>query len=205
MKIKNIAILTSGGDCQGMNTAINIIVRVAIERNYNVFGIMRGFRGLFENDFIVLDNKKVANISSLGGTILKTSRFVEFKQDSIVKKCAVILKKNKIDVLIVIGGDGSYKGALALAKEGVKVICIPGTIDNDLRYTNRCLGFDTAVNNACQYIENVKQTMDSMSRGVVFEVMGRECGDIALYSAISTACDCLAVPEKPITDRKSVV
>lgn len=204
MEIKNIAVLTSGGDAQGMNTAINIIVRVARARRIWVYGVLEGYKGLFNDQFIQLDEKMVENIGFTGGSFLKTSRFVDFKNPSVVKKSAENLKSHNIDALIVLGGDGSYKGALDLVKEGVNVICIPATIDNDLRYTSRCLGFDTAVNNSCKYIENVKQTMDALSRGVVFEVMGRYCGDIALYSACSTACDLIAVPEKPTTEKEII-
>lgn len=204
MEIKNIAVLTSGGDAQGMNTAISIIVRVARSRRMWVYGVLEGYKGLYEDNFVQLDEKFVENIGSIGGSVLKTSRFLDFKKSSVVKQSASNLKKHNIDALIVLGGDGSYHGALELIQEGVNVICIPATIDNDLRYTSRCLGFDTAVNNSCKYIENVKQTMSALSRGCVFEVMGRFCGDIALYSACSTACDLIAVPEKP-TNEKEIV
>lgn len=204
MKIDKIAVLTSGGDAQGMNSVINILVRIASLRNIKIFGVLNGYKGLYNDEIIELDNSMVENISSLGGTILKTARFEEFKNERVVEKSAKNLKNREIDVLIVIGGDGSYKGARALRNFGINVLLIPGTIDNDLRYTHKCLGFDTAVNNACKYIENVKQTMSSLNRGVVFEVMGRNCGDIALYSAVSTACDILAIPEKPITEEELI-
>lgn len=202
MEIKNIAILTSGGDAQGMNTVVNIVVRVARARRMWVYGVLEGYKGLYNDQFVQLDEKMVENIGSLGGSMLKTSRFLDFKNPSVVKKSAENLKKHNIDALIVLGGDGSYRGALELSREGVNVVCIPATIDNDLRYTSRCLGFDTAVNNSCKYIENVKQTMSALGRGCVFEVMGRYCGDIALYSACSTACDLIAVPEKPTNEKK---
>lgn len=169
-----------------------------------MYGICEGYKGLCEDKFVQLDEKDVENIGSLGGSFLRTSRFPDFKKSSVMKKGVENLKRHNIDALIVLGGDGSYRGAVELAKEGVKVVCIPATIDNDLRYTSRCLGFDTAVNNSCKYIENVKQTMSSLGRGCVFEVMGRYCGDIALYSACSTACDLLAVPEKPTTEKEIV-
>lgn len=204
MDIDKIAVLTSGGDAQGMNTVINILVRIAGLRNIEIYGVKDGYKGLYNDDFVKLDNDMVQNISSLGGTILKTARFDEFKKEDVVIKSAQNLKNRQIDALIVIGGDGSFKGALALSRHGVKIIAIPGTIDNDLRYTSKCLGFDTAVNNACKYIENVKQTMSAMNRGVVFEVMGRYCGDIALYCAVSTACDIIAIPEKPITEEELI-
>ncbi len=204
MEINKIAVLTSGGDAQGMNTTINILVRIAALRKLEIFGVMNGYKGLYNNEFVELNTEMVANISSIGGTILKTARFEDFMKKEVVEKSAENLRKMEIDVLIVIGGDGSYRGAVSLVREGINVIAIPGTIDNDLRYTNKCLGFDTAVNNACSYIENVKQTMSSLNRGVVFEVMGRYCGDIALYSAVSTACDIIAIPEKPITKEELI-
>lgn len=202
MRTKKIAILTSGGDCAGMNTLINILVRVSTQRGFRVVGIKNGFKGLYGSDFTPLINDYVKDIYSLGGTILKTSRFKDLATDFLSDECAGNLKKAGIEVLIIIGGDGSLVGAQDLMVKGVHVIFIPATIDNDLRYTKKSIGFDTAVNNACQYIENVKQTMQSLSRGVVFEVMGKYCGDIALYTAISSASDIIAVPEKPINEKE---
>ncbi len=203
MELKKVAVLTSGGDCQAMNATVNILVRVAQDRNIKIYGVLRGFRGLFEGSFAELTPDVVENISSLGGSILKTSRFEAFKNDpEVLEKCVKNILSKHIDAIIVIGGDGSYHGAKLLSQCGINVLCIPATIDNDLRYTNKCLGFDTAVNNACEYIEKVQQTMDAMDRGVVFEVMGRFCGDIALYTAAATACDIVAVPEKPVTEKE---
>ena len=200
MGVSKIAVLTSGGDCQAMNATINIITRVATFRKLKVVGVLQGYKGLYENKFVPLTLPDVENISSFGGTILKTSRFPEFANEQVLAKCVQNLKLNHVDVLIIIGGDGSFHGAKLLRDRGVNIIAIPATIDNDLRYTDKCLGFDTAVNNVCGYVENVKQTMQAMDRGVVFEVMGRYCGDIALYSAAATACDIVAVPEKPMTE-----
>lgn len=203
--IKNIAILTSGGDCQGMNATVSIVVRLACKKGYNVFGVVEGYKGLYENKFVKLSVQDVENIDFFGGTVLKTSRFPEFKKLEVIAKSIENLKSHNIDALIVIGGDGSYRGAKELISMGVNVIAIPGTVDNDLRYTDKCLGFDTAVNNATSYIENVKQTMSSLNRGVVFELMGRYCGDIALYVASATACDIIAVPEKPISEEELIL
>ena len=204
MKSNKIAVLTSGGDAQGMNAALSIITRVALHMGMEVYGVERGYRGLYEGDFVRLDMHSIENIENLGGSILKTSRFPDFQKEKILKKCVENIKKENFDCVIVIGGDGSFKGAQALISHGVKVIGIPATVDNDLRYTEKCLGFDTAVNNACEYMINVKQTMSSLDRGAVFEVMGRYCGDIALYSAASTACDIIAVPEKPIKEEEII-
>ena len=204
MKSNKIAVLTSGGDAQGMNAALSIITRVALHMGMEVYGVERGYRGLYEGDFVRLDMHSIENIENLGGSMLKTSRFPDFQKEKILKKCVENIKKENFDCVIVIGGDGSFKGAQALISHGVKVIGIPATVDNDLRYTEKCLGFDTAVNNACEYMINVKQTMSSLDRGAVFEVMGRYCGDIALYSAASTACDIIAVPEKPIKEEEII-
>ena len=204
MEVKNIAILTSGGDCQGMNATVNIVVRVATLKGLNVYGVRQGYKGLYDNNFVKLTNANVENISSLGGTILKTARFPEFKEEEVVDVAVENLKNKNIDALIVIGGDGSFRGAKVLMSKGINVIAIPGTIDNDLRYTDKCLGFDTAVNNASNFIENVKQTMGALDRGVVFEVMGRYCGDIALHVASATACDIVAVPEKPTSEEEFI-
>ena len=205
MKSNKIAVLTSGGDAQGMNAALSIITRVALHMGMEVYGVERGYRGLYEGDFVRLDMHSIENIENLGGSMLKTSRFPDFQKEKILKKCVENIKKENFDCVIVIGGDGSFKGAQALILHGVKVIGIPATVDNDLRYTEKCLGFDTAVNNACEYMINVKQTMSSLDRGAVFEVMGRYCGDIALYSAASTACDIIAVPEKPIKEEEIIL
>ena len=205
MNIDNIAILTSGGDSQGMNTVVSIIVRVAKQRDMNVFGIKYGYKGLCEDDFVKLDSFMVENTANMGGTVLKTSRYPEFLELKYVAKAVENLKKHKIDALIVVGGDGSFRGARTLSEMGVNVIAIPATVDNDLRYTDNCLGFDTAVNNATEMIDKIKQTMISMDRGVVFEVMGRYCGDIALYTACASACDIIAVPEKPISQDELIL
>ena len=204
MKSNKIAVLTSGGDAQGMNAALSIITRVALHMGMEVYGVERGYRGLYKGDFVHLDMHSIENIENLGGSMLKTSRFPDFQKEKILKKCVENIKKENFDCVIVIGGDGSFKGAQTLISHGVKVIGIPATVDNDLRYTEKCLGFDTAVNNACEYMINVKQTMSSLDRGAVFEVMGRYCGDIALYSAASTACDIIAVPEKPIKEEEII-
>lgn len=193
--MKRIAILCSGGDSQGMNTTIKIIVNMCSIYGIEVIGINRGFQGLLENDMQWLNNDVVQNIANLGGCFLKVSRSAEFKTKAGVKKGYHALKNNKIDYLIIIGGNGSYRGAMDLVALGVKVIALPGTIDNDLYYTERTLGFDTAVNNAVTAIDNIRQTMEANNRAVVIEVMGRECGDIALNVAVAVQAHSLAVTE----------
>ncbi len=200
MVIDKIAILTSGGDCQGMNAVVNIVVRVATQKGIRVFGVKNGYQGLIDDDFSELQYEDVANIAHLGGTYLGTARCEEFKTEKGVQKAVENLTNRGIDALIVIGGDGSFKGVRALNKYRIKTIAIPATIDNDLYYTDRCLGFDTAVNNAVQAIESIKQTMASLNRCSIIEVMGRYCGQIALYCASATAAQVLALPEKPTTE-----
>lgn len=198
--MKNIGILTSGGDSQGMNAYIFKLTSLLIKNKYNVFGIKRGFQGLLDEDIQKLNLKDVENISFLGGSVLKTARCKEYYEDKGVEKAYSILKKLKIDCLVVLGGNGSFKGTLNLMNKGMKVICIPGTIDNDLFYSDISLGFDTAVNNAVEAIEKIKQTMLSNNRGVIVEVMGRNCGNIALNTALSVNANALIINE----DKKSV-
>lgn len=198
--MKKVAILTSGGDSQGMNAYIYKLTTLLLKNKYKVFGIKRGFQGLLDDDFVELDNEYVENIAFLGGSVLKTSRCKEFYEDSGVEKGYKILKKHKIECLVVLGGNGSYKGAINLSKKGMNVICIPGTIDNDLFYSNISLGFDTCVNNAVETIEKIKQTMQSNNRGLIVEVMGRNCGNIALSTAISVNANALIIDE----DKQSV-
>ncbi|MGN1208215.1 MAG: ATP-dependent 6-phosphofructokinase, partial [Christensenellales bacterium] len=188
-------ILTSGGDSQGMNAYIHKLTKLLLKNKFRAIGINRGFQGLLDEDFVCLTPDFVENISFLGGSVLKTARCAEFYADEGVQKGYKILKKHKIDVLVVLGGNGSYKGALNLSKLGQKIICVPGTIDNDLFYSDISLGFDTAVNNAVEAIEKIKQTMLSNSRGLVVEVMGRNCGNIALNTAISVNANGLVINE----------
>ena len=204
MKTKKIAILTSGGDSQGMNTTIAIVTRLCLARKIKLYGVIGGYKGLYEKNFVPMTLDMVRNIESLGGSIIKTSRFLDFQKKKVLSVCAKNIKEEEFDCLIVLGGDGSFRGAKQLSLLGVKAICIPATVDNDLRYTERSLGFDTAVNNASKYMLSVKQSMQALDRGIVFEVMGRYCGDRALYSASSTACDILAVPEKKITEEEII-
>lgn len=195
--MKNVAILTSGGDSQGMNAYIHKLTKLLIKNKFKVLGIKRGFQGLLDEDFVVLTSDFVENISFLGGSVLKTARCTEFRTDEGVLKGYKILKKHKIDVLVVLGGNGSFKGAINLCEKGQKIICIPGTIDNDLFYSDISLGFDTAVNNAVETIEKIKQTMLSNNRGLIVEVMGRDCGNIALNTAISVNANGLVINEDP--------
>ncbi|HBP43778.1 MAG TPA: ATP-dependent 6-phosphofructokinase [Clostridiales bacterium] len=190
-----IAVLCSGGDSQGMNTCIHTIVNMAAVHGIKVMGVRRGYQGLIENDLIELNSDMVANIACLGGCFLKVARCKEFRTKEGVQRGYEVLKQNGIDYLIVIGGDGSYRGAIELSQLGAKVITMPGTIDNDLFYTDRTLGFDTAVNNAVSAIDDIRQTMEANNRALIVEVMGRGCGHIALNVGVAVGAHSVAVKE----------
>lgn len=194
--MKKIAILCSGGDSQGMNTAVKTVVNMANVHGIKVMGVKRGYQGLIENDMHEVTDEEVLNIGNLGGAYLKVARCKDFLTYAGVKKGYDVLVKNKIECLIVIGGDGTYKGAMELAKLGAKIIALPGTIDNDLFYSERTLGFDTAVNNAVNAIENIRQTMEANNRASVCEVMGRGCGDIALNVGVAVGAHSVVVREE---------
>lgn len=199
MSIKRIAIICSGGDSQGMNTCIKTIVNVCSVHHIEVYAFNRGYQGLIENDIVKLNNEMVENIGHLGGCFIKVARSKEFLTPSGREKAFNNIYKNKIDGVILIGGNGSFHGALEFVKAGIAIIGIPGTIDNDLYYTDRTLGFDTAVNNAVSAIDNIKQTMLANSRGIVVRVMGRDCGAIALNVAVACNAHALSVKEVPKT------
>ena len=193
--MKRIAVLGSGGDSQGMNACIQAIVDTSIANNVTVYGINRGFQGLVENDFRELKKLDVANIETIAGSIIFTSRSADFMTEAGFKRAVKNLHDNDIEGLIVIGGNGSFRGCRDLVHAGINVIGIPGTIDNDLFYTERALGFDTAVQQAVNTITDIKQTMYANHRAVVFKCMGRDCGDIALHTAVAVEADSLAVNE----------
>ena len=189
------AILTSGGDAPGMNAAIRSLVRFGINEGFEIFGIYHGFEGLIDGNFHQLNRRSVGDILHRGGTILKTARSKRFMTEEGIEKAINNLRKYKIDCLVVIGGNGSFKGALELSKRGINIIGIPGTIDNDLGYTDRTIGFDTAVNTVLEAVSRVRDTSSSHDRTTVMEVMGRDCGDIALYSGIAGGAEAVLLPE----------
>ncbi|MCQ2547506.1 MAG: 6-phosphofructokinase [Clostridia bacterium] len=193
-----VGVLTSGGDSPGMNAAIRAVVRGGIELGLDIYGIERGYAGLLDEDFSPMTRRDVGDILQRGGTILKTARCAEFRTDEGIKKAAEILKDFGILHLIVIGGDGSMTGALKLSKEGINVMCIPGTIDNDLGYTDFTIGFDTAVNTCLDAISKLRDTSSAHDRTTVVEVMGRKCGDIALYAGVAGGAEAVLLPEKPM-------
>ena len=194
--MKRIGVLTSGGDAPGMNAAVRAVVRHGIYHDMEVYGIKRGYEGLIEGDVERLYRRSVGDILQRGGTILKTARSKQFMTEEGMEKAAATLRKFKIEDLVVIGGEGSLKGAKELSdKFGVDVIGIPGTIDNDLAYTDYCIGFDTAINTVLDGITRIRDTSSSHERTSVIEVMGRKCGDIALYSGITGGAECVLLPE----------
>jgi 6-phosphofructokinase 1 len=194
--MKKIGVLTSGGDAPGMNAAIRSIVRVAIYHNAEVVGIERGYTGLIASEMKEMNRSSVDDIIHRGGTILKTSRCEQMKTESGINDAINSIEKNKIDGLIVIGGDGSFQGAHKLSLRDIKVIGIPGTIDNDLPYTDYTIGFDTAINTVLDAISKIRDTSISHDKVTIVEVMGRSCGDIALYSGLAGGAESILVPEE---------
>ncbi len=193
--MKKIGVLTSGGDAPGMNAAIRAVVRYGLFAGMEVYGIERGYAGLLEGLIQPLTMRSVSDIIQRGGTILRTARCLEFKTAEGQQKGIAKLKEFGIEGLIVIGGDGSFMGAKALSEQGVPTIGIPGTIDNDLAYTDYTLGFDTACNTILDAINKIRDTMTSHERISIIEVMGRHCGDLALYSGLAGGAECIIVPE----------
>ncbi|MDW5299667.1 MAG: 6-phosphofructokinase [Sedimentibacter sp.] len=193
--MKKIGVLTSGGDAPGMNAAIRAVVRFAIFNNINVVGIKNGFRGLVEGDGIEMNLSSVADIIHRGGTVLGSARSKEFQQEDGFKKALNNIKYLGIDGLVTIGGDGTFKGALELGKAGVPTIGIPGTIDNDLPYTQYTLGFFTALTTVLESVEKIRDTSSSHGRTNVIQVMGRNCGDIALYAGLAGGAEMVIIPE----------
>ena len=204
-KVSRIAVLTSGGDAPGMNAAVRAVVRTGIYHNLEVFGVMRGYQGLLDEDIFKMESRSVANIIQRGGTILKTARCKEFYQPEGRQKAYDHLKKRGIDGLIVIGGDGSFRGATLLSREfDIPCIGIAGTIDKDIDGTDFTIGFDTAVNTAVEAIDKIRDTADAHDRLFIVEVMGRDAGYIALYSGISTGAGNILIPERR-TDMDTVI
>ncbi len=193
--MKRIGVLTSGGDAPGMNAAIRSVVRTGIYYNMEVVGILRGFEGLIQNETIPMELCSVGDILHRGGTILKTARSEEFMTEAGMNKACATLRDLEITDLVVVGGDGSMRGSIELSKRGFSVMLVPGTIDNDMGYTDFTIGFDTAVNTVLCAISNIRDTASAHERTTVIEVMGRTCGDIALYSGVTGGAESILIPE----------
>lgn len=196
--MKNIALLTSGGDAPGMNAAIRAVVRSAIYRGMKVYGIKKGYHGLIEGDIYEMDLSSVADIIHRGGTILGTARSEEFMTPEGRKKAVEKLKIYDIEALVVLGGDGTFNGAYELSKLGINVACIPCTIDNDMGYTDYTIGFMTATETALDAIGKLRDTSSSHGRANVLELMGRNCGDITLYAGLAGGAETIIVPERKL-------
>ena len=196
-KIHKIGVLTSGGDSPGMNAAIRAVVRTGLYHGLEVYGIMRGYSGMVEDDIIKMEGRSVANIIQRGGTILKTARCMEFMTPEGRQKAYKNLQKRGIDGLVIIGGDGSFRGAQIFSSEfDIPCIGLPGTIDKDIAGTDFTIGFDTAVNTAVEAIDKVRDTADAHDRLFIIEVMGRDAGYIALHSGIATGAENILIPER---------
>ncbi|GBG12261.1 6-phosphofructokinase [Paenibacillus sp. MY03] len=195
--VKSIAVLTSGGDSQGMNAAVRAVVRSGLFHGLKVYGVQRGFQGLLNDDLREMDLRSVGDIIQRGGTILQTARCKEFLTPEGQQRGADVLRERGIDGLVVLGGDGSYQGANKLSKLGIKTMGLPGTIDNDIPFTDATIGFDTAVSIVVDAINKIRDTMSSHERSSIVEVMGRHCGDIALYAGLASGAETILVPEVP--------
>ena len=204
-EVKTIGVLTSGGDAPGMNAAIRAVVRQALTKGLNVKGIKRGYAGLLQEEIIDMKATDVSDIIQRGGTILQTARCKEFTTPEGQEKGAAICKKHGIDGIVVIGGDGSFKGAQKLAEHGINTIGLPGTIDLDIASTEYTIGFDTAVNTAMEAIDKVRDTSTSHERCSIIEVMGRGAGYIALWCGIANGAEDILLPEKYNYDEQVLV
>lgn len=194
-EIKTIAVLTSGGDAPGMNAAIRAVVRKGLNNGLKVKGIKKGYMGLLNEEIIDMDAKSVSDTIQRGGTILGTARCLEFKEEEVQAEAARICEKHEIDGVVVIGGDGSYRGAQALARHGINTIGLPGTIDLDIACTDYTIGFDTAINTAMEAIDKVRDTSSSHERCSIIEVMGRNAGYIALWCGVASGAEDILLPE----------
>lgn len=194
--IKKIGVLTSGGDAPGMNAAIRAVVRTSLAAGIEVYGIYNGYAGLINDNIVKLEHKDVGGIIDRGGTFLGSARLPEFKDPEVRKLGIANLEKHGIEALVVVGGDGSYMGALKLTEMGINCIALPGTIDNDIVSTDFTIGFDTALNTAVEAIDKIRDTSSSHARCNVVEIMGRHCGDLSMYASIASGAEDVIVAEK---------
>lgn len=205
MAQKSIAVLTSGGDAPGMNAAVRAVVRAGINKGMRVYGVYRGYNGLLDGDVQEMNLRSVSDIIGFGGTMLYTARSEEFATPAGIKKAADFCRSIDVSGVVVIGGDGSFKGARALTNAGINCIGIPGTIDNDIACSEYTVGFDTAMNTALQMVDRIRDTAQSHDRCSIVEVMGRRCGDIALQTGIATGATAILVPEIPYNIERDVI
>ena len=205
MSVKRIGVLTSGGDAPGMNACVRAVVRSALYHGIECYGIRRGYHGLIHGDVVKLNEKSVSHTINRGGTILYSARSKEFMTEEGQKKAVSTCKFLGLDGIVVIGGDGTFRGAQALSRHGINVICIPGTIDNDISCTNYSIGFDTAANTAIECIDKLRDTMQSHERCSVVEIMGRHAGYLAMYVGLAVGATAVLVPEDPYDFEADVI
>lgn len=203
--LNSIAVLTSGGDAPGMNAAVRAVVRAALNKNIQVYGVRRGYNGLLTGEVVQMNLRSVSDIIHRGGTMLCTARSEEYNTPEGVKKAADYCRSLGVNGVVVIGGDGSFRGARDLSGAGIPCVGIPGTIDNDIACSEYTIGFDTAMNTALEMVDKIRDTAQSHDRCSVVEVMGRRCGDIALQTGIACGATAILVPEKPVDLDKMVV
>ena len=200
--VKRIGVLTSGGDAPGMNAAVRAIVRSGLKNGFEMFVVYEGYKGLIEGNIEKVDRNFVSDIINRGGTILKSARSREFKEEAARLIGVEQLKDFGIDTLIVIGGDGTYMGAKKLSELGINCVGIPGTIDNDLASSDFTIGFDTALNTICECVDKLRDTTASHQRCTIIEVMGNKCGDLALFSGVAEGVEMIITPEHPYTENE---
>ena len=203
--VKRIGILTSGGDAPGMNAAVRAVVRTALSNGVECVGIRRGYNGLINGDFVRMDASSVSHIIEKGGTVLYTARSEEFMTEEGQRKAVATCKLLGLDGVVAIGGDGTFRGALALSRHGIPVVGIPATIDNDIGCSQYTIGFDTACNTAVDAIDMLRDTMQSHERCSLVEVMGRHAGYLALYVGIATGATAVLIPERPVDVERDVI
>ncbi|MBQ2493924.1 MAG: 6-phosphofructokinase, partial [Bacilli bacterium] len=198
--LHKIGVLTSGGDAPGMNCAIRAVVRAGLRFGLEVYGINDGYRGLVEDDMVKMDRSSVSRIVNRGGTILRTARLREFKEESVRQKAVDNLRRRGIEALVVIGGDGSYMGAKKLTEMGINCVGLPGTIDNDIASTDYTIGFDTCQNTIVECVDKIRDTTESHQRCAIIEVMGNHCGDLALFTGLAEGAEMIITPDHPIPE-----
>ena len=204
VQFKKIGVLTSGGDAPGMNASVRAIARYAADKGIEAVGIIGGYRGLIDNEMISLTPDKTANIIGRGGTALYTDRCLEFKTEEGMQKAIANCKKNGIDAIIAIGGDGTFRGATDLTLRGIPAIGVTGTIDNDITATDYTVGFDTAQNTCLEVIDRFRDTCESHARCNVVEIMGRDCGELTLKVGIASGAVAIVIPEMPFDENAAI-
>lgn len=202
--VKCIGVLTSGGDAPGMNAAIRAVTRTCLNRGIKIYGVRLGYKGLHDGEFIEFDSHSTRNIINIGGTFLKSARFPEFKDPKVREEAIEQMKKVGMEALVVIGGDGSYNGALKLTEMGINCIGIPGTIDNDIPDTDCTIGFDTALNTIVDALDKLRDTSSSHQRCTILEVMGRRCGDLAVHAGLACGAEMIVTSESGFDEEEVI-